>query len=128
MMVGGYLSFQGIEAKANYANTALASVLPVEMETGDDREETPHGVHPVVTDLRDPVTAGLPERWPAILGFQRVKARDEAQVLVEVEGRPLVVVGNSGEGRVMALFRLAFASARFRLTSPLRITSQLIMQ
>jgi uncharacterized membrane protein len=102
MMVGGYLSFQGIEAKANYANTALASVLPVEMETGDDREETPHGVNPVVTDLRHPVTAGLPEHWPAILGFQRVKARDEAQVLVEVEGRPLVVVGNSGEGRVMA--------------------------
>src|SRR4029077_18166187 len=28
----------------------------------------------------------------------------------------------------IALFRLAFATARFRLTLPLRITSQLIMQ
>ena len=42
-MVGGYLSFQGIEAKANYRTSPLAGVLPVEMELGDDREETPEG-------------------------------------------------------------------------------------
>ena len=29
LMVGGYLSFTGIEAKANYRNTPLADVLPV---------------------------------------------------------------------------------------------------
>ncbi|VEA30618.1 Uncharacterized membrane protein [Salmonella enterica subsp. enterica] len=28
-MIGGYLSFMGIEAKANYKNTVLAEVLPV---------------------------------------------------------------------------------------------------
>ena len=28
-MIGGYLSFQGIEAKANYRGTAVAEVLPV---------------------------------------------------------------------------------------------------
>jgi uncharacterized membrane protein len=29
LMIGGYLSFMGIEAKANYKNTILAEVLPV---------------------------------------------------------------------------------------------------
>ncbi len=28
LMIGGYLSFMGIEAKANYKNTVLADVLP----------------------------------------------------------------------------------------------------
>ena len=43
-MIGGYLSFQGIEGKANYRMTPLADVLPVELEPGDDRQETPEGV------------------------------------------------------------------------------------
>lgn len=102
LMVGGYLSFQGIEAKANYVNTAIADVLPVEMESGDDREETPHGVAPVVTNPEHPVTRGLPHVWPQILGFQRVRARAGADVLVEVDGQPLAVTGRAGKGRVMA--------------------------
>ncbi len=40
-MIGGYLSFMGIEAKANYKNTVLAEVLPVIMLDGDDRVEKP---------------------------------------------------------------------------------------
>ena len=40
-MVGGYMSFTGIEGKANYRNTPLAAVLPVEMEATDDRIESP---------------------------------------------------------------------------------------
>lgn len=102
LMVGGYLSFQGIEGKANYVNTALAQVLPVDMETGDDRQESPHGVTPVVSDPAHPVTRGLPGVWPEILGFQRVRARADADVLVEVEGHPLAVTGRAGSGRVMA--------------------------
>ncbi len=43
-MIGGYLSFMGIEAKANYKNTVLADVLPVTMLDGDDRVEKPEGV------------------------------------------------------------------------------------
>jgi uncharacterized membrane protein len=102
LMVGGYLSFQGIEAKANYANTPLARVLPVHMETGDDREETPEGVTPTVTDVEHPLTHGLPPVWPAILGFQRMLPRHDAEVLVEVAEHPLAVVGRAGRGRTMA--------------------------
>jgi uncharacterized membrane protein len=102
LMVGGYLSFQGIEGKANYARTPLADVLPVQMEAGDDREEAPEGVEPRVVQADHPVVAGLPGTWPHVLGFQRVTAKPDAQMLVEVNGHPLVVVGHAGAGRVMA--------------------------
>lgn len=103
-MVGGYLSFQGIGAKANYRNTVLASVLPVEMEPGDDRDERPEGVTPRVTE-RHSITDGLPEEWPALLGFQRLIPRAGSLVLASVDGSPLLVIGEAGGGR-----SLAFAS------------------
>jgi uncharacterized membrane protein len=100
-MVGGYLSFQGIEAKANYRTSALAGVLPVEMELGDDREETPEGAQPELRGAH-PLTDGLDATWPALLGFQRVTARPDATVLAEVKGHPLLVLGTAGSGRTAA--------------------------
>ncbi|MFU8876025.1 glutamine amidotransferase [Micromonospora sp. SL4-19] len=101
LMVGGYLSFQGIEAKANYRGTALAAILPVHMEVGDDREETPHGVRPRVVQ-RHAAVAHVPQELPAILGYQRLRMRPAAETLIAVDGRPLLVVGRHGEGRVAA--------------------------
>jgi len=100
-MVGGYLSFQGIEAKANYRSTVLAGVLPVEMELGDDREETPEGAHPSAVGSHL-LTAGLDGAWPPLLGFQRVTARPGAEVVAEVKGHPLLVLGIAGDGRTAA--------------------------
>jgi len=102
MMVGGYLSFQGIEGKANYRNTPIAGILPVEMESGDDREETPQGVAPVVVEPAHPVVRGLPATWPPVLGFQRVTARAGSTVVATVEGGPLLVFGRAGAGTVAA--------------------------
>lgn len=101
-MIGGYLSFTGIEAKANYRTTPIAGTLPVEMEIGDDRVELPE--HPLaqVVDGSHPVTAGLAASWPALLGYQRFAAREEASTLVTLNGDPLVVVGTSGSGRSLA--------------------------
>lgn len=101
LMVGGYLSFQGIEAKANYRNTVLAQVLPVGMEIGDDREETPEGAVAQV-QLAHPVTEGLDQAWPAVLGYQRFAARDGAHVLVSIGEHPLLVVDEEGQGRSAA--------------------------
>lgn len=101
LMVGGYLSFQGIEAKANYRNTPLAEVLPVLMEPGDDREESPQGAVPRVT-MPHPITSGLPAELPAVLGYQRLEAKDGADVLMAVDDRPFLVVGAEGQGRVAA--------------------------
>jgi uncharacterized membrane protein len=98
-MIGGYFSFQGIEAKANYRDTPVAAVLPVEMEVGDDRVETPEDPAPKVV-AEHPVVEGLPREWPPLLGYQRVTAR--GTVLATVNGDPLVVVGAAGEGRALA--------------------------
>lgn len=101
LMVGGYLSFQGIEAKANYKNTPLAEVLPVLMEPGDDREESPQGAVPRVT-MTHPITESLPSEIPAVLGYQRLEAKEGTEVLIAVDDRPLLVVGTEGQGRVAA--------------------------
>ncbi|WP_402840058.1 glutamine amidotransferase [Microbacterium sp. GXS0129] len=98
LMVGGYLSFQGIEAKANYRATPIAEILPIEMEVGDDREETPQGAAPRVI-AEHAITAGMREEWPVVLGYHRLQARTEAAELVAVDGSPFVVVGEAGAGR-----------------------------
>jgi uncharacterized membrane protein len=103
LMVGGYLSFQGIEAKANYRATPLARVLPVEMEIGDDRQEAPEGPRPTAT-TDHAITRGLTDgTWPAVLGFHRLIAKEDSSVLAEVDGYPLLVVGTAGAGRTAAL-------------------------
>jgi len=101
-MVGGYLSFQGIEAKANYRSTVLADVLPVELERGDDREEAPQGVPCQKTTLEHPITADIEAKWPKLLGYQRLRAKEGAEVLATVEAWPLLVTGGYGRGRVLA--------------------------
>jgi uncharacterized membrane protein len=101
-MIGGYLSFQGIEAKAAYRSTAIAEVLPVELEQGDDRQETPEGRAITTTEVAHPITDGLDRVWPPVLGFQRLKPKPEAQVLATVDDHAVLVVGTFGEGRALA--------------------------
>src|SRR5262245_10946271 len=47
-MVGGYLTFQGIDAKGRYAGSAVEEALPVTLHYHDDRVEAPEGVAPRV--------------------------------------------------------------------------------
>jgi uncharacterized membrane protein len=44
----------------------------------------------------------IPERtdWPAVLGHNRTRPLPRGQVLVQVDGDPLVAVGAAGAGRV----------------------------
>jgi uncharacterized membrane protein len=101
-MIGGYLSFQGIEAKANYRGTAVAEVLPVELEVGDDRVESPDDAAPELTGEQHPIVDGLDSRWPAILGYQRAAPRPSGAVLARVGPDPLLVAGAFGDGRTLA--------------------------
>lgn len=103
LMVGGYLSFTGYEAKANYRNTPLAAALPVELETGDDREEAPEGVHVTLTADGRASLPGVDADWPPILGFQRLQAKPGSRVLADVSGHPIIVIGDVGEGRSAAV-------------------------
>jgi uncharacterized membrane protein len=101
-MVGGYMSFQGLEGKANYRATPLATVLPVELEIGDDRHEAPQGGKVKRSDIEHPITQGMDLEWPTLLGFQRLVPKPSAQVLATIDDWPLLVVGHHGEGRALA--------------------------
>lgn len=101
IMVGGYMSFSGIEGKAHYQATPLAKVLPVEMLGHDDRVETCEGVVPVIENQHE-VLAGIDGDWPFFLGYNQLTAKRDAELLMSVEGDPFLVLGTHGEGRTAA--------------------------
>lgn len=103
-MVGGYLTFQGIEAKANYRSTPVADILPITMEIGDDRIERPDGVRPVIS-ASHVLVDDLPDaggELPELLGYQRFVAKSEGEVLMTIDQDPFLVVGKPGQGRSLA--------------------------
>lgn len=99
MMIGGYLSFSGFQARAAFKETAIADVLPVEMLGHDDRVETPAGIVPQIVDPDHPALGGAGTEWPALLGYNRVVLRDGAELLATVGTDPLVAVQRIGDGR-----------------------------
>lgn len=95
MMAGGYLSFQGFQARANFARTPLVEVLPVTLLDCDDRVEAPQGAHPTVTGPLGEVLAGAPD----LLGYNRVLAKPEAVVHATIDADPLIASLEVGQGR-----------------------------
>ena len=102
VMIGGYLTFQGIEGKARYAGTAVEEALPVRMLTHDDRVEVPEGCAAHVTAPDHPIVAGLPGDWPPLLGYNRLLLKNEATVIATVGRDPLLVAWDYGQGRSVA--------------------------
>jgi uncharacterized membrane protein len=101
LMVGGYMSFSGYEGKARYQSTPLAAALPVEMLGHDDRVEAPEGVNPIVR-VAHPVVDGLSDDWPYFLGYNRLRAKEDATVVMSVENDPFLILGTAGAGRTAA--------------------------
>lgn len=99
MMAGGYLSFQGFQARANFARTPVADVLPVTMLDCDDRVETPQGAPVAVVDPTHPVGAAWPAGAPELLGYNQVQARPDAHVVATVGDDVLVATRTVGAGR-----------------------------
>jgi uncharacterized membrane protein len=103
IMIGGYMTFQGIEAKARYAGTPVERALPVTLQQTDDRVEMPQGYSPLVLQPAHPVMAGLPvDNWPYLLFYNRVFSKPEAEVLMEYKGDPILAVWDYGNGRSAA--------------------------
>lgn len=102
IMVGGYLTFQGIDAKGQYAGSPAEEALPVTLMRSDDRVEAPQGVVPAVVRPDHAIVAGLPREWPALLGYNRLTTKADGDVLAQVGGDPLLVAGSHGKGRSVA--------------------------
>jgi uncharacterized membrane protein len=99
-MAGGYLSFAGFEGKGHYHNSPVEDVLPVNILPYDDRIEKPDGAVPIEIKNSE-ITTGL-GNFPAILGYQQVTAKSDSEVLLTVDGSPLLVTGTFGKGRSLA--------------------------
>ncbi|SOD58999.1 Uncharacterized membrane protein [Streptomyces zhaozhouensis] len=100
LMVGGYLSFSGIDAKANYGPSPLGDILPVEVLRTDDRAEHPEGAPVRVPAPEHEALGGVGAEWPPLLGYNRTRPRPGGEVLAWVNDDPLVAVGTAGKGRV----------------------------
>ncbi len=118
LMIGGWTSFRGRDGF--WDGTPVGDLLPVEISAADDRVNCDQATA-VRCMQPHPATYGLPwaSRPPAIGGFNRVKARADATVLLECQqfevqlenGRfaftesrsdVLLAVGRHGAGRTAA--------------------------
>ena len=106
VMIGGYLSFQGIDGRARWRRTAVEDALPVTCLPYDDRIEVPEGFAADITgDASHPILAGLDAPWPLLLGANEVEVREGegievlARLPAEEGGAPLLVAGPYGKGR-----------------------------
>lgn len=102
LMVGGYLSFTGIDGKGRFGMSPLAEPLPVTMLTYDDRVEMSEGAQVEVCDPSHPALGGTPTKWPHLLGYNKLIAKPDATVVARVGDDPMLVVGSYGEGRTAA--------------------------
>ena len=102
LMIGGYMSFQGIKGEGGYKKTPIEEILPVSLEPFDDRVERSEGAVPEHTDPDHPITSDLPAEWPHLLGYNRVTTDNEGKELLSINEDPLLVTGEYGKGRCAA--------------------------
>lgn len=101
-MMGGYMSFQGIDAKARYRDSPIGEILPVELMATDDRRETPEGARPRIDAPGHPVLRGVSASWPPFLGYNILRPRQGAEVLASCGEDVFMAAGRFGKGRTFA--------------------------
>ena len=101
-MIGGYMTFQGMDARGKWKETPIEEILPVTLRDGDDRREIPEGADLICEPGSHPILSGLPAQWPYILGYNRLTAKSNADVVVAFENDPIIALCVHGEGRVLA--------------------------
>jgi uncharacterized membrane protein len=100
LMIGGYMSFSGIDGKARYGTTPLSDVLPVKIQDIDDRVEKPNGIEPIVIKKGHPILNGISGVWPKLLGYNKTILKDDSEIIVTINNDPLIAVREYVSGRV----------------------------
>ena len=104
VMVGGYLTFQGIEGRARWAGTPVEAALPVTLERGDDRVEVPAGIAPTVRRPDHPIVGDLPAIWPETWSFALSDALNSGLPVVAFDiGAPGERLRALGRGHLLPL-------------------------
>lgn len=101
-MVGGYLTYQGFQGKGNYKGSAIEDILPINMVPGDDRVEIPQGMYLKVNSSLHRILHDIPSKWPMLLGYNKLIAKENAEVIVSYNNDPIITVGTYNNGRVIA--------------------------
>jgi len=101
MMAGGYLSFQGFHARANFARSPLARSLPVTMSDFDDRVECSAGEKAHRVSPTHELASLITPETPVLLGYNRVFVKDEAEVVATVGEDVLIATGTYGSGNTL---------------------------
>ena len=102
LMIGGYLSFCGINGCARYGMTPLKDVLPVKIMNYDDRIDTPEGVSPTIIKSEHPIMNGIEEPWPRYLGYSYIEEKRDTEVVVKMRDSVGLACGKYGKGRSTA--------------------------
>ncbi len=98
LMVGGYMTFSGIDGKGKWQDTKVQDVLPVYVSPYDDRMEHCEGVYPK-TVLEHEVVSKIKSDWIYVLGYNKTKLKEDATLIAEIEGDPFIAIGEYGKGR-----------------------------
>ncbi len=98
LMIGGYMTFSGIDGKGKWQDTDVQDVLPVQILSTDDRMEHCEGITPQKSKEHK-ILQGLPNEWPHLLGYNKTLLKSEAELIMAVGEDPLIAIGKYGEGR-----------------------------
>jgi uncharacterized membrane protein len=106
MMIGGYMSFAGVENKARFHETELEEMMPVEILDHDDRVEVPQGFNPRALQSGHPILSGLPQVFPTMLFYNKTVLKPGAEMLLVNDDHdrhdPILAVWQYGNGRSAA--------------------------
>jgi uncharacterized membrane protein len=102
IMMGGYMTFQGIDGKAKYHGSVIEKILPVDLLPYDDREEHPEGIEIALDLSPHPLVADFPKKWPPILGYNKLIAKSDAEVVVQYHNDPILSLRRVGKGSTVA--------------------------
>jgi len=102
IMIGGWMSFAGIDGKAKYHGTLAEEILPVTCFPHDDRIECPEGIVPVISNPKHPILKDVDPDWPYFLGYNKVKVKEKAEAILSFNNDPLLCVWEYGKGKTAA--------------------------
>ena len=110
LMVGGYLSFAGLNAIARWAGTKVETLLPVSISRSDDRVEVVQGFRFVVDRPDHPIVTGIPWAGAAwtLCGYNKLDLKAGATLVASYQGDPIIACWEYQDGR-SAIFASDFA-------------------
>lgn len=102
MMIGGWLSFSGLQGKGLWGGTLIEDIMPVRCEPRgvDDRIEITEGYMMHLDDPDHPIVKGLPWDIPYMyLGYNKIHLKQDAHLIASYGEDVQIATYHPGNGR-----------------------------